>query len=287
MTSKTHYPPIIGDGEDTIPVKKTYGVNPDYNSTDLTPTQAGSGLFMWKDYKELVYCDTAEFISLNNIKLIDFMGMILVPSLAAANAATYSQSGNVISVDNGTAHNIPATVYNGATIYLAIGAISTGIAPEATFANFFTNFQRTGANTFTCEATNSQSGTGAVNTNTSSTNLLPIEITNAANYFKIGNIISSSHAFTCNNSAGQKTLASTFNGSSILSTTVTTVTSGIAGETDGLYIVKTDRQIRAPNPPTSHNIASQLKLGAYLIVSSANDFICLERLVIKSKNIRR
>ena len=85
------------------------------------------------------------------------------PSLAAADAATYSQSGTTITVTS-TGHNIPATNYDTKDVYLNMGTAATGATIPP---GWFSNFQRTGADTFTCVSTVSQTGTGSVNTNTS------------------------------------------------------------------------------------------------------------------------
>lgn len=85
----------------------------------------------------------------------------IVPSLAAANAATYSQTGTTLTVTS-TGHNIPATTYNGYSVYLAIGS---GLAT----AGWYSNLQRTGVDTFTCVSTVSQTTSGIVNTNIAAT----------------------------------------------------------------------------------------------------------------------
>jgi hypothetical protein len=85
----------------------------------------------------------------------------LVPSLAAANAATYSQTGTTITVTS-TAHAIPDLKYNTKDVYLEMGAASTGATIPP---GWFSNFQYVSANSFTCTSTVSQTGTGAVNTN--------------------------------------------------------------------------------------------------------------------------
>ena len=78
---------------------------------------------------------------------------VILPSLIAANLATYSQVGTTITVDNTVGHAIPATTFDGNSVYLtpSSGALVEGV---------FTNFQRTGANTFTCTSTISQSISG-------------------------------------------------------------------------------------------------------------------------------
>lgn len=83
----------------------------------------------------------------------------LVPSLIAANAATYTQSGTTITVTSAL-HNIPATTYNGYNVYLDF---SSGAATDG----WYSNFQRVDANTFTCTSSTSQTTSGGLNTNTS------------------------------------------------------------------------------------------------------------------------
>jgi hypothetical protein len=85
----------------------------------------------------------------------------LVPSLAAADAATYSQSGTTITVTS-TAHAIPDLKYNTKDVYLNIGTAATGATIPP---GWFSNFTYVSANSFTCTSTVSQTGTGAVNTN--------------------------------------------------------------------------------------------------------------------------
>lgn len=85
----------------------------------------------------------------------------IVPSLAPADTATYSQTGNIITVTS-AGHNIPATTYDSKDVYLEMGAATTGstIPP-----GWFSNFQRITLNTFSCTSTVSQTGTGVVKTN--------------------------------------------------------------------------------------------------------------------------
>lgn len=97
---------------------------------------------------------------------------IIMHSMAAANAATYSQSGTTLTCTC-TGHNIPATIHNGKKIHLTPGAPSTG-AQLAT--GLYTNFTYVDANTFTCTSTVSQTGTGVLNTNISATQVPGIDV---------------------------------------------------------------------------------------------------------------
>lgn len=89
----------------------------------------------------------------------------IVPSLTAANAATYSQTGTTLTVTS-TGHNIPATE-NGGFVYLAI---ASGLAT----AGWFSNFTWVSANSFTCTNLESLSTSGEVNTNTAETTITPL-----------------------------------------------------------------------------------------------------------------
>ena len=78
MTSKSIYPPIIGDGENSTPVKKSIGVDDNYNSTELTPAQAGKGLFHFPDTDQLVYSTENKLIPLlSDKKITDFTNLLI------------------------------------------------------------------------------------------------------------------------------------------------------------------------------------------------------------------
>ncbi|MFA6060727.1 MAG: hypothetical protein WC756_21200 [Taibaiella sp.] len=95
------------------------------------------------------------------VELIQHAKGWIVPSLAAADAATYSQTGTLITVTS-TGHNIPELNYDTKDVYLNMGAAATGATIPP---GWFSDFQRTGVNTFTCVSTTSQTGTGTVKTN--------------------------------------------------------------------------------------------------------------------------
>jgi hypothetical protein len=120
----------------------------------------------------------AEFVSngstwshIGTIEIIQKGKGWLVPSLAAANAATYSQSGTTITVTS-TGHNIPDLKYNTKDVYLNMGTAATGATIPP---GWFSNFTYISANSFTCISTVSQTGTGAVNTNLAE--ITPADIT--------------------------------------------------------------------------------------------------------------
>jgi len=125
----------------------------------------------------------------------------LIPSLAAANAATYSQTGTVITITS-AGHNIPATNYNSKSVYLSMGAAATGATIPS---GWFTNFQRTGVDTFTCVSTVSQTGTGAVNTNLAEILISDIQGIVKGQALGLNGKLLFSYLSSNNNSAGTKT----------------------------------------------------------------------------------
>jgi hypothetical protein len=129
----------------------------------------------------------------------------IVPSLAAADAATYSQTGTVITVTS-IGHNIPATSYDTKDVYLNMGTAATGATIPP---GWFSNFQRTGADTFTCVSTVSQTGTGAVNTNLNVTIIPDLASTMLGGSLGLNGVLKYSLLGSNNNSAGTKT--TTFN----------------------------------------------------------------------------
>jgi len=130
----------------------------------------GEGLYYFTDLQTYAYYDGSQLhvpvFPLKN----DGTGY-LVPSLTAANAATYSQTGTTITVA-ATGHGLPQNnaLANGSQVYLVIGS---GLATSG----WYTNFQCSNANTFTCTSTTSQTTTGTINTNTSETTITPLSVT--------------------------------------------------------------------------------------------------------------
>lgn len=135
----------------------------------------------------------------------------ILPALITGNAATYSQTLTTVTVTS-TGHNVPATIHNGRNVYLAIGTVSTGVAPTGYTTGWFSNFTYVDANTFTCTATNSQSGTGAVNT-TITAITLPLSGTLSAGALGLDGSLNLEAFISYNNSAGAKTFRCLFGGS--------------------------------------------------------------------------
>lgn len=121
----------------------------------------------------------------------------IVPSLTAP---TYSQLGNIITVTN-VGHNITA-IENGGNIYLLQGTVLTGVAP-ASYGQWFANFTWLTADTFSCQAINSQTATGLFLQNLSETTI-PITKTLPGGVLGAAGILDSDYTISCNNSANIK-----------------------------------------------------------------------------------
>lgn len=130
------------------------GLASDYDGQELLITDVGAHGSIW-------HSRSGQWRRDSEIELAQQAKGWIVPSLAAGDAATYSQSGTLITVTS-VGHNIPAINYDTKSVYLEMGAASTGATIPP---GWFTNFQRTGVDTFTCESIISQTGTGTVKTN--------------------------------------------------------------------------------------------------------------------------
>ncbi len=162
----------------------------------------------------LWWCNGVKLIRDTSVVLAELTVGVILPSLVAANLATYSQTGTTITVDNTIGHNIPATTFNGNSVYLtpSSGTLVEGI---------FTNFQRTGANTFTCESTISQTISGNLASTTGQKILasftIPAALLGATGRFET---TIESQVF---NSSNNKTITGALSGVTYYTVSVTTV----------------------------------------------------------------
>ena len=131
-----------------------------------------------------------------------YVGLIL-PSLVAASAATYSQTGTTVTVTS-TAHNIPATTNNGKSVYVASATNSGGVAIAA---GAYANFQYVDANTFTFTNPTSQSSTGTLVTQTSAVVLPGVSISIPGGLLGSNGWVDAYHMSMCNASAGTKRMS--------------------------------------------------------------------------------
>ena len=145
----------------------------------------------------------------------------LIPSLAAANAATYSQTETTITVTS-TAHGITATIYNGVPIYLAI---ASGLAT----AGWYTNFTYVDANSFTCTSSISQSTSGVVNTNTASTTITDLTVNVPGTLMGLNGQLEDHTLISCSGSANNKRIQ-TFLGGQVFKNSITVGATMVAQE---------------------------------------------------------
>jgi hypothetical protein len=190
------------------------------------------------------------------IRLDDMTTGVILPSLVAANLATYSQVGTLITVNNTVAHNIPATTLNGNSVYLtpSSGTLVEGI---------FTNFQQTGANTFTCVSAISQTISGNLASTTG--------IKTLKNFTIPGNMMGETGRFEIEqaaqyfNSGNNKIFTNTFGGTTFYTFTATT--------TGRLVIESGMRNKNATNvqQATCNDTSTGMSTGAGAILTSAID----------------
>ena len=140
--------------------------------------------------------------------------MLLIHSFLAANAATYSQSGNTVTITC-AAHGLTAAAHNGASLYVPIGAVTTGVAPSGSPAGWFSNFTYIDANTFSVTATNSQTGAGLVNSNTAITEFTPANFTIPGGILGVAGKLRCSAIFGGDTTAITKTARQSFGVSSV------------------------------------------------------------------------
>lgn len=156
----------------------------------------------------------------NRVLLFEENTGFIVPALAAANAATYSQTLTTVTVTS-AAHNIPTAIHNGKNCNLVNNSVLTGVAPTGYSGNWFTNFQYVDANTFTVTATNSQTATGTLATTTTA-QTLPISFILKGGVMGLSGKIDAYILQSHNNSAGGKYVRLHFGGTEWFKTNGTT-----------------------------------------------------------------
>lgn len=166
----------------------------------------------------LFVSDGIEFTHTGEIEILQRGKGWIVPSLLSANAATYSQSGNVITVSS-LAHHIPDVSYNTKDVYLNMGTAATGATIPP---GWFSDFQYVNNNTFTCVSSVSQTGTGAVNTNLAETFITDLTGTIKGGLLGLNGKTIFSYLLSNYTSANNKIVRFNF-GSAILTDTVSTV----------------------------------------------------------------
>lgn len=198
----------------------------------------------------------------------------LVPSLAATNAATYSQVGTTITVNNGTAHNLVNTL-DGAYVYLRIGS---GDA----LPGWYSNFTYVGDNTFTCTSTVSQTTSGTVNTNTALTLVTPEQVTLPGGYLGLMGKLKVSLLHINNNSASTKASRLVVAGSYVHFVQSTTALFGFLAT--GIVTCRNSltKQYNSLGIAYNLNLAVDFEVLPALQLSAANDYILLESCIVEA-----
>ena len=218
----------------------------------------------------------------------------IVPSLAAANAASYSQSGTTITVTS-TGHNIPSsTAINGKDVYLTPGVAATGATLPT---GIYTNFQYVDANTFTCQSTVSQIGTGSAMTTQIATPItLPqINITVPAGVMGLNGYLDIYSFQQCNASAGAKRIHFLINGGSFKNpspgATIVTLAEQhrlqnmnsftkqlvVPAAVNGLFFASS-----VAATTLTLNTAADMVITATATLSAASDYVTLEHTTVTS-----
>jgi len=135
--------------------------------------------------------------------------------------STVSQSGNVVTVNCGANHNIPATTYDGFSVYYP-GHSGGG---NTITANWYSGFARTGVNTFTFTNPTSQTVTsGSVNSGSAylSETTLPNMPSIPGNVLGVKGRVEDWTNLACNNSATAKVMFRRLNTTSFGNISLTT-----------------------------------------------------------------
>ena len=203
----------------------------------------------------------------------------LLPSLASANAATYSQSGTTITVQS-TSHGIPNT-QNGKDVYLVIGS-------GAATTGWFTNFTYVDANNFTCTSAVSQTTSGAVNTNTSKITITELTTAVLGGLLGLNGTLLAESDTIYTSSANTKTIEYTFGSFVISATPTTTNSNGVLMKLKN----RNSQSLQTCNPLIAGPYGAQTTASRYgtvdtsanqnfsvaLQLAAANEFVALEHL---------
>lgn len=220
----------------------------------------------------LYWCDGTKLIKDSPVVLAEntLTGYIL-PSLAAANAATYSQTGTLITVTS-VGHLIPNNAHNGKDVYLSIGS-------GAAVTGWFSNFTYVSADSFTCISTVSQSTSGIVNTNTAAITVDALTKTLPGAAMGKKKKLRTSYLLASNNSADTKTFKAFLGASTnYINVPATTVVGNV-----GSVVVSNrngNEAIQVFNGGNGgSNTAIDQSLYVTLQLSAANNFMAIEYLV--------
>ena len=207
----------------------------------------------------------------------------LVPALAAANAATYSQTGTTVTVTS-TAHNMTAS-QNGKKVYLDIGS---GLAADG----WYDNFTYVDANSFICTSSVSQTTSGTVNTNTAEIIITDLAHTILGGFLSANGRLKIQIDGTNNNSAGTKTTKVSIDGNAFTTTPSTNICNGMELRVKNKNITNAQSVNSSMNTPyggnatanrqLSINTDADFALAFSLQCAVASDWVAIESLLIEA-----
>jgi hypothetical protein len=193
----------------------------------------------------------------------------IVPSLAAADAATYSQTGNIITVTS-VGHNILSTGYDTKDVYLNMGTAATGATIPP---GWFSNFTYVSANSFTCVSTVSQTGTGTVNTNLAETSVPDLNATILGEVLGLDGKTTFTFLASKNVSANAKTVKVAYDGEILdhLNPTAPITSDICSRHSQNSQVVYHNGNITLLAADTS----TDFNCGFSLLLAAANDYIAI------------
>lgn len=209
----------------------------------------------------------------------------LVPALAAANAATYSQTGTTVTVTS-TGHNMTDS-QNGKKVYLNIGS---GLAADG----WYSNFTYVDANTFICTSSVSQTTSGTVNTNTDEIIITDLAHTILGGFLSANGRLKIQIDGTNNNSAGAKTTKVSIGGNANAFATAPSIniSNGMELRVKNKNITNAQSVNSSINTPyggngaanrqLTINTASDFAVAVTLTCAAASDWVAIESLLIEA-----
>lgn len=179
----------------------------------------------------------------------------IVPSMLAANASTFSQTGVTVTVTS-AAHGFTAADHNGRKIYLILAGVGT----------WCSNFTYVSSSSFTCTSPTSQTTSGAITTNLSET--IITDTVKTINGGLLGNsgILQLQTAVQNNNSANNKRLRAYIGASMFIDALVSTTTISPIFKT----VRNTAFNKQTATPATQVFDAATTSIAQYSIDTSAN-----------------
>lgn len=203
----------------------------------------------------------------------------IVPALVTGSAATFAQSGTTVTVTS-AGHNIPATVHDGAKVYVS-SATSTGIAIPA---GWYENFARTGTGTFTFTVPDglSQTATGTITSNISETTVDDLTYLLRGGYLGNNGKLRFTGGISCNNSAGAKTLKIKLDTAVIGTVAITTAVFGdLAQDVVTNRGAQTRQMIKSTGAALTVDTTANKNVTVTLQCAAASDYVALETIIVE------